>query len=320
MTGTEMGGMTRRDIRSRLFAAFVALAVGIPAAITPASPVRASDIKVVVDDQAITSYDIARRRAFMQLQRRKGNLTKLATDELIEEALKRGAMTRAGYRIPDSRVDAAFANFARSNKLSTSQLTQILNQSGVTSKHFKEFIRVQIGWGQLVSAQAGGTGQLMSEQEVVAKMLERGGDKPTSTEYTLQQVIFVVPSDKRSRIGARRREANNMRSRIDGCENTIALASQLRDVSVRELGRVLELQLPDDWKKAVIGLQTGQTTRTRDTEKGVEFLIVCRARTVSDDRVAQLEFSTQALESGDDGGRGAEMLKQLRETARIQRR
>jgi len=316
-----MGGMKRKTFRSRLFAASVALALGAPvAAVAPVLPAYASDIKVVVDDQAITSYDIARRKAFMQLQRRKGNLTQLATDELIEEALKRGAVTRAGYRIPDSRVDQAFANFASSNKLSTSQLTQILNQSGVTAAHFKEFIRLQIGWGQLVTAQSGGSGKLLSEQEVVAKMLERGGGKPTSTEYTLQQVIFVVPKGNRGRIGARRKEANNMRSRVDGCENTISLASQLRDVAVRDLGRVLELQLPDDWKKEVTGLQTGQTTRTRDTENGVEFLIVCRARTVSDDRVAQLEFSTEALEKGDDGGRGEEMLKQLREGARIQRR
>ncbi|GAB4349805.1 MAG: peptidylprolyl isomerase [Oricola sp.] len=322
MTGTElMGGKTIKTIRSRLFAASVALALGLPAAaVVPAPAAQASDIKVVVNDQAITSYDIARRRAFMQLQRRKGNLTKLATDELIDEALKRSAVERAGYRIPDSRVDAAFANFARSNKLTTSQLTQILNQAGVTARHFKEFIRLQIGWGQLVAAQSGGSGRLLSEQDVVAKMLERGGDKPTSTEYTLQQVIFVVPKDKRNRLASRRQEANNMRGHINGCDNTIALASQLRDVTVRDLGRVLELQLPDDWKKYVSGLETGQTTRTRDTENGVEFLIVCRARTVSDDRVAQLEFSTEALKNGDDGGRGAKMLEQLRKEARIQRR
>lgn len=315
-----MGGMKRKTFRSRLFAATLALAFGMPAAaIAPATVAHASDIKVVVDDQAITSYDIARRRAFMQLQRRKGNLTNIATDELIDEALKRAAFERAGYRIPDSRVDAAFANFARSNNMSTSQLTQILNQSGVTARHFKDFIRVQIGWGQLVSAQSGGGG-LLSEQDVVAKMLERGGDKPTSTEYTLQQVIFVVPKDKRNRLGTRRKEANNMRGRVSGCDNTIALAAQLRDVTVRDLGRVLELELPDNWKKDVTGLQTGQTTRTHDTENGVEFLIVCRARTVSDDRVAQLEFSTEALENGDESGRGAEMLKQLRDSARIERR
>ncbi|MEM9574084.1 MAG: peptidylprolyl isomerase, partial [Pseudomonadota bacterium] len=67
------------------------------------------------------------------------------------------------------------------------------------------------------------------------------------------------------------------------------------------------------------GLQEGQTTRTKDTERGVEFLVVCRARTVSDDRVAQLQFSTDALE--DTGGDlGAQYLEELRKSANIQRR
>lgn len=314
-----MGGMKTKTLKSRLAATSIALALALPAATPAISPAAASDIKVIVNDQAVTSYDIARRRAFMQLQRRKGNLTQIATDELIDEALKRSAMERAGYRVPDSRVDAAFANFARGNNMTPSQLTQVLNQAGVTAKHFKEFIRVQIGWGQMVAAASQGNGRLLSEQEVVAKMLERGGEKPSSVEYILQRVVFVVPKDKRGQISARRTEANNMRGRINGCENTIALASQLRDVTVQDMGRKLELELPNEWKKDVSGLQAGQTTRTHDTDLGVEFLVVCRARTVSDDRVAQLEFSTEALEGG-NGGRSAELLEKIREQARIVRR
>ena len=314
-----MTGWTKAFRKPTTMAALVALTIAVPATSLISAPVaQASDIKVVVNDQAVTSYDIARRKAFLQLQRRKGNLTELATEELIEEALKRGAVQRAGYRIPESRVNDAFANFARNNKMSTSQMTQILNQSGVTAKHFKEFIRLQIGWGQLVQAQSGRRGGLMSEQDVVAKMLERGGPKPTSTEYTLQKVIFVVPKSQRGRLAQRRSEANSMRSRIGDCSNTIAVASQLRDVTVQELGRVLELQLPDAWKGEVSGLQAGQTTRPRDTENGVEFLVVCRARQVSDDRVAQLQFSTEELQNG--GGSGEDLLKMLRENARIQRR
>jgi peptidyl-prolyl cis-trans isomerase SurA len=306
---------------NRLFAPMLAVALALGAVQSlPGQTATASEIKVVVNDQAVTSYDIARRTAFLRLQRRSGSLQKIATDELIDEALKRSAVRRAGYRIPDSQVDAAFANFARTNNLSTNQLSQILNQSGVTPKHFKEFIRLQIGWGQLVGAQSRSSGGLMSEQDVVAKMLERGGDKPSSTEYTLQQVIFVIPRDRRSReIGRRRTEANNMRGRINGCNGTIDLASQLRDVTVKDLGRVLELRLPEFWKKDITGLKEGQTTRVRDTDNGVEFIVVCRARTVSDDRVAQLAFSTEEIGGGNNQA-GEDLLKQLRENARIQRR
>ncbi|WP_425418816.1 peptidylprolyl isomerase [Oricola indica] len=314
-----MTGWTKALRKPRTMAAVLALTMAIPAtSLVSVSSAQASDIKVVVNDQAVTSYDIARRKAFLQLQRRKGNLTQMATDELIEEALKRSAVQRAGYRIPENRVNEAFAIFARGNKMSTKQMTQILNQSGVTAKHFKEFIKLQIGWGQLVQAQSGRRAGLMNEQEVVAKMLERGGPKPTSTEYTLQKVIFVVPKSQRGRLAQRRSEANSMRGRIGDCSNTIAVASQLRDVTVQDLGRVLELQLPDGWKDEVSGLQAGQTTRTKDSENGVEFLVVCRARQVSDDRVAQLQFSTEELKNG--GNSGEDLLKLLRENARIQRR
>lgn len=284
-----------------------------------ASAAHASEIKVIVNEEVVTSYDIARRTAFLKLQRRSGNQRQIAIDELTDEALKRSAIKRAGIRIPDSQVDAAFANFSNNNKLSAQKMGQILDQAGVTSSHFKEFIRLQIGWGQVVRMRSQ-SNNLMNEQDVVAKMLEQGGQKPTSTEYMLQQVIFVIPQDKRSSLLKQRRsEANNMRSRVNGCDSTQQLATQVRDVTVRDLGRVLELQLPQQWEKDVKGLQEGQTTRVQDTERGVEFLVVCRARSVSDDRVAQLEFSTQALD--DSGGDlGNKFLEELRSSARIEQR
>ncbi|QBK30294.1 peptidylprolyl isomerase [Roseitalea porphyridii] len=284
------------------------------------TPAAASEIRVIVNDEIVTSYDIARRAAFLRLQQRGGNVTQAATDELIEEALKRDAVRRAGIRIPDSMVDDAFANFAQRNNMSPSQMMQILGQSGVTVDHFKEFIRLQIGWGQTVQLRARAGNQMMSEQEAVARMLEQGGQKPTSTEYILQQVIFVVPENQRgSLLSARRTEANRMRGLVSDCERTVSLAQGLRDVTVRDLGRVLELQLPSRWAEDISGLQTGQTTPVKETERGVEFIVVCRARQVSDDRVAQLEFSTEALES-DGGDVGAEFLEELRANARIQRR
>lgn len=277
----------------------------------------AADIKVVVNDEVVTSYDIAKRTAFLKLQRRSGNLNSAATEELTDEALKRDALRKAGFRIPDSMVDSAYANFAKSNNMSTKQMSSILNQSGVTPQHFKEFIRIQIGWGQFVQARAGGRNGLMSEQDVVAKMLEQGGAKPTSTEYLLQQVIFVVPNGKSKK--ARMTEANNMRARTNDCSTTVSVAKNLRDVSVRDLGRVLELQLPDEWEKDIKGLKAGQTTRVKETARGLEYILVCRARSVSDDRVAQLEFSTKQLET-DGGDLGKRYLEELRENARIQRR
>ena len=108
---------------------------------------------------------------------------------MVEQALKAQELEKRKVVIPKSQLDAAFARFAASNKMSVKQLSDILDRAGVTAPHFKEYMRVQMGWGQLVSsryrAETGG-----SSEEAVQRMLQKGGAKPSATEYLLQQVIF----------------------------------------------------------------------------------------------------------------------------------
>ena len=253
-----------------------------------------SDIKVIVNKVAITSLDVSRRAAFLKLQRRKGNLSAIALEEMIDEQLKRAEMRRVGITIPDKEVNNAYLRFASGNKLKPAQLDQILNQSGVTPKHFKDYIRLQMGWGQTVGSRFRATGRV-TEQEAVRKMMEKGGGtKPSATEYMLQQVIFVVPAAKRGAIlGSRKREAEAMRGRFNGCETTAAFAKGLKDVTVRSLGRVLAPELPPEWAESIKKTQQGAATPVRETDRGIEFIGICRARQVSDDKVAQLLFQTE---------------------------
>ena len=258
-----------------------------------------SDIKVIVNKVPITSLDVSKRAAFLKLQRRKGNLGSIALDEMIDEQLKRVEMRRVGISVPDKQVNDAYARFATGNKMKLAQLDQVLNQSGVTPKHFKDYIRMQMGWGQTVSSRYRATSGQVTEREAVRKMMEKGGGaKPTATEYMLQQVIFVVPAAKRGAIlGARKREAEAMRGRFTGCETTISFAKGLKDVTVRDLGRVLAPELPPEWAESIQKTQVGGATAVRETERGVEFIGICRAKQVSDDKVAQLLFQK---DGGDD--------------------
>jgi peptidyl-prolyl cis-trans isomerase SurA len=302
----------------------LATALALPAAFGPqaglVTQAEASNIKVTVNKIPITSLDISQRTAFLKLQRRKGNLAAMATDELIDEALKRAEIRRLGLNISDKAVADAFANFASQNKLKPAQLEQVLNQSGVTAKHFKEYIRIQMGWGQTVGSRLRATSKL-SEQDAVRKMLEKGGAKPSATEYMLQQVIFVVPAAKRGQImGQRKKEASAMRARFNGCENTRQFATGLKDVTVRDLGRFLAPELPPEWAELIKKTQAGGATGIRETEKGVEFIGICRAREVSDDKAAMLTM--QAESTGDKAGEAMseKYVKELRDRATIVRK
>lgn len=280
---------------------------------------HASDIRYTVNGQAITSYDIQRRAAFLKIQGQKGGEA-AAIEEMVNQTIKMQAGERAGIRVGQSEVDTAFARFASSNQMNTKQMSDVLNQVGVTPKHFKEYIRSQMVWGQVQQLQQRSAGEGTSSiQDVVANMLEKGGQKPTSTEYILQQVIFVVPSGERGKkLGARKKEADAMRARFQDCDSTYSFAKGLVDVTVRDLGRILEAELPADWKDQIIATKAGGVTPVRTTERGAEFIAICRSRAVSDDRVAELQFRLDSVKANGDDDAAA--LAELRKKAKIVKR
>ena len=302
-----------------------AIALGLSAGLlNPAATALAagSDIKVIVNKVPITSLDVSRRIAFLKLQRRPGNAASIALEEMIDEQLKRAEMRRVGISVQDKAVNDAYARFAASNKMKLNQLDQVLNQSGVTPKHFKDYIRLQMGWGQTVGARYRATSGQVTEREAVRKMMEQGGGtKPSATEYMLQQVIFVVPAAKRGAIlGARKREAEAMRGRFSGCEGTMSFAKGLKDVTVRDLGRVLAPELPPEWADQIKKTAQGKATVVRETDRGVEFIGICRAREVSDDKVSQLLFQKAGGEEKAAQELDKKYVDELRAKARIIKR
>lgn len=278
---------------------------------------QAGGIKIIVNNVPITEYDIARRVAFLKLQRQRGNLRQKAKEDLIEQTLRAVEMKRLKINISKAAAEEAYKNFARRNKLSTKQFDRVLQQAGVTRGHFIEFLSVQMGWNQALGARYRATGR-MSEQDIVQRMLNDGGNKPTATEYLLQQVIFVVPQAQRKKLlKKRKREAESMRQRFAGCESTRKFAKGLIDVTVKDLGRVLEPELPPDWAGPIKSTNEGKATIVRETNRGVEFIGVCRSRLVSDDRVAQMVFQNESGTNEKAEELSKKYIQELREVARI---
>ncbi|MBB6013075.1 MULTISPECIES: peptidylprolyl isomerase [Aquamicrobium] len=308
-------------MRKYLLSASLALFVGVTAvaATGVTTPAVASEIKYIVNNMPITTTDIQHRNAFFRLQRRKGD----AANEMIEQTLRLAEAQRIGIRISDKQVNDAYARFASSNNMPLAQLDSVMAQSGVTKQHFKDFIRSQMAWNQAIGAryraEQSGSG-LTSQQEAVRNMLKKGGNKPSATEYMLQQVIFVIPpAERKSTMGKRKREAEALRARFNGCANTQQFAKGLIDVTVRDLGRVLAPQLPPEWSDQIKKTKAGGATGVRETERGVEFIGVCSAREVSDDRVAELVLQNENSDADADK-LGQKYMEELKKTAKIVRR
>ena len=127
-------------------AAFAFAIFAVPMAVVPYTGQAFADstVKIVVNKTPITNDDIAKRVAFLKLQRQSGNLNEKAREQLVDEALKREEIARVKMSVSTDDVDAAFARFAGNNKMSPQQLTKVLAQAGVGADHFKAFIAGQI--------------------------------------------------------------------------------------------------------------------------------------------------------------------------------
>ncbi|WP_175868752.1 SurA N-terminal domain-containing protein [Bartonella gabonensis] len=279
-------------------------------------------IAVTVNGNPITNYDIQRRVAFLRLQQKQGNLVAQAKKELIEEELKNIEIKRRNVEVSNVEVDKAFENFATQNNMIIDQLNQILIQNDITVQHFKNYIRGQIGWGRLVSARYQAQMGMVSEQEAVRRILKNGGVKPSTNEYTLQRIVFVIPAHRRSEIFERRqREASNFRAHFRGCANAHNQARGILDVTIRPLGKFLEPQLPSAWEQAILATPAGKMTKLQETTDGIEAIAVCKIKRVSDDYVARLIFSLQdnKKRSPKELEKLSEKyLEELRRVARIQ--
>jgi len=71
--------------------------------------------------------------------------------------------------------------------------------------------------------------------------------------------------------------------------------------------------LPEEWKDQIVKANVGGTTPARVTEKGVEYLAVCKKREVSDDFAAQVVYEARDLEKAEKDGENPDSKKYLEE-------
>lgn len=276
-------------------------------------------IVALVNNQPITNYDVQRRVSFRKLRRLKPTRDE-AIKELVDQEIKLQEAQRLNAKASNAQVDQAFANFARSNKSTPARIARDLDQIGVGAKHFKEFIRAQISWNRAVGNRLQSETRGKSQSEALFEIRKSGSEKPETTEYTLQQIIFVIPNAKRKQLlKTRKAEANAFAQRFPGCDSSIDMAKGLHDVTVKNIGRKLLPELPQEWSKEVQQTEIGKTAGPKETNIGIELLAVCAARVVADDRAAQVVTQSNAYDAIEEKGNAMadELLAELRKSAVI---
>jgi peptidyl-prolyl cis-trans isomerase SurA len=276
--------------RSLLVAAMLGAAVPMPAA----TVARAQHVVVFVNGDPITALDIEQRSKLTQISTQKPPSRQDVINDLINEKLKVREARRWGLEVTDAEVDNALASMAGRMRLTPELMAQQLAKSGINLTTLKNRIRADIAWPQMVRGRYQ-TSLQIGEKDILTAMESKPEDS-VGYDYTLRPILFLVPTGSPAPfVDGRKREAEALRGRFQGCEEGIAFARALKDVAVREQVSRSSADIPVELRKVLDGIEVGRLTPPEVTKFGVEMFAICAKKQSAADNTPGKRKAREAL-------------------------
>ena len=288
------------------------------AAAIPATTAGAQQIVVIVNGEPITALDVDQRSKLSQLSTHKVPPRQEVLDELINERLKLREAKKFGLDVSVSEVDTAYASMAGRMRFTADQLTQQLAKSGVNVSTLKARIKADIAWSQIVR----GRYAVEPADRRERYPLRHGHRTRTTTvgyDYTMRPILFLVPAGSAETfIEGRKREAEALRGRFQGCEEGITFARALKDVAVREQVIRSSADIPAELRKVLEGIEVGRLTPPEVTKFGVEMFAICAKKESTADNSPGKRQAKESLMAQRYEQRSKQYLQELRRGAMLE--
>jgi peptidyl-prolyl cis-trans isomerase SurA len=254
------------------------LAAGLAGAQSPAAPARSAGrtvaldrVLVVVNDEALTQWDLNEQRRVVLQQLKASNIAPPAPDVLDKQVLERLIAERAvlqyaketGIRVDDTTVERTILRVAEENKLSPDEFRKVLEREGIAYANYREDIRRQI-LIQRVRDREVDSKVTVSDAEVdnyLATIASQGGED----EYRLSHIYVTVPEQATPDVvRARERLAEEALADIKAGKDfaqTAAAYSNAPDASSGgDLGWRTRARLPSVFVDVVRAMKPGQVS------------------------------------------------------------
>ncbi|HLA20520.1 MAG TPA: SurA N-terminal domain-containing protein [Pseudolabrys sp.] len=280
--------VTSRTLRRWLAGAIVALALAAPS-------LAYAQVVVVANGSPITELDIQQRMKLVATSTKTKPTRQEVINDLIDDRLKIAKAKVYGLEVSDAEVDQAFENMAKRQRISVQQFSQAVERAGIMPSTIKARLRAELTWSQLVRGKFGSS--LQVGESDIAKILRDRKDSESATVgyvYTLYPITFVVGrGSSEGAIEAKRREAENLRSRFLTCNEGLPLARALRDVAVREPINRSAADLAPQLRELLSNIEVGRLTAPERTEQGLQMFALCAKKESAEDTPAKREAREQ---------------------------
>ena len=251
------------------FALASACALAQPIA-PPQRVVNVDRVVAVVNDEAITQYDLDDAKRIVLQQLKQQNVQPPAQDVLDKQVLERMMTERSllqfakenGVKVDDTMIERAILRIAQENKLSAEDFRKALAKENIDYPRYREDVRHEL------------TVQRLREREVVSKITvsdaeveqylamlksQSGGE----AEYKLAHILVMVPEQASAdQIDARKRRAEDALRALKNGADFAQVAAGFSDASDAlgggNLGWRSGARLPTVFADEVRAMQVGQ--------------------------------------------------------------
>jgi peptidyl-prolyl cis-trans isomerase SurA len=223
-----------------------------PAPVSPGAPVTLDRVVAVVNNEALTLYEMNEQKRILVQQLRESRLQPPSPDVLERQVLDRLITERAlmqyaketGIRVDDTTVERTILRIAQENKMSPDEFRKLLEREGIPFAKYREDVRREI------------TIQRMREREIDSKIfisdaevdnylatvnLQAGGEN----EYMLAHILVRVPEQSSpEQIEQRRARAGEALAKVKSGEDFAQVAATWSDAPDAQQGGNLGWRTP----------------------------------------------------------------------------
>ncbi len=240
----------------------------------------ADGIIATVNDRIITGYDLRQRMlvimAMAQVQPTEENIAGIqqqALNDLIEKHLQDAEIAKfETLRISDQEVDEEIAGMAREAGTTAANYMAFLEQGGIRPQPFREQIRTEIGWRELVGGRFRDRAKVSRTQvEQAMRQLTESATKP---QYLVGEIYLEA-----SRVGGMQEAMNGARQLVQQMVQGAPFMAVARQFSAApsaarggDAGWVVQGTVQPALEQAMEALAVGQLSNPIPVEGGVYIL------------------------------------------------
>ncbi len=212
---------------------------------------------IVVNDKAITYFEIEQRTLLLTLMNSQGDLRKQSREKLIDERLQNSAAQLIGIRPSEEGVQAGITQFAKRANVEPDQLIEILAREGVAEETLRDFVYASIAWNGVIQSRYGGNVQI-SEAEIDRAIASNSG--AGGINVLLSEIVIPVTPQTRGQVSAIANQLSNISNQADFEAAAKKYSQAATAASGGKLNWLSITKLPANLRPSIMALNPNEVT------------------------------------------------------------